>query len=200
MLWGIRIPNLEELKDQLLKTVDHVIEKGRWDNSFFLKNILKQLQELREYIVRELTDSDLDINQRKAAHQQLQTITQEKSGHQRVYIALYQSEADRLDRWVIVIKTLISYGITRPIYATEAEVQGMIRDKQGKGDAYVTVWVKETDILSSSLEGATLKDRSGNNLLRLREGFFRLENVVEFVLDGQHYHLINQNLVLSDIA
>ena len=45
---------ISKLRDQLLQTVDNAIEKGRWDNSLFLKNILKQLQELREYIIKEL--------------------------------------------------------------------------------------------------------------------------------------------------
>ena len=130
--------------------------------------------------------------------QKPQKIMQEKEGHQCVYIALYQSESERLDRWMTTIKTLVSYGVTRPIYGTEAEVHGMIRDKQGKGDAYVSVWVKQTDILSPHLEGAALKDRCGNSLLRLREGFFRLENVIEFILDGQHYQVLGQNLVLLD--
>jgi len=188
---------ISKLRDQLLQTVDNAIEKGRWDNSLFLKNILKQLQELREYIIKELGETAptevVDIQQR------IRKIIQEKEGYQRVYIALYQTESDRLDRWLVTIKLLAGgYSVSRPIYASETEIQSMLREKNGKGDAYVVVWVKQSDILPPQ-EGMPLKDRWGHDLLHLKDSFFRLENVIEFVLNGRRYHLADHGLKLSDL-
>ena len=189
--------SINNLKEQLLAAVDSAIENGYWDSSLFLKNMLKQLQELRAYISKELT-GNIPATKEEEIKQRIVNILREKEGYKTVYIALYQTENDRLDRWLLTIKLLSEYGISRPVYGSEAEMHNMLREKHGKGDAYVSVWVKETDILPTKGEGSLLKDRWGQVLLQLKDGFFRLENVIEFVLNGRRYHVLENSLILVD--
>jgi len=182
----------KEVKDQLVTAIDQAIEKGEWTGSLFLKNILKQLEELRGYVIQELSED----TSAKTISQKRQEAPQEREGYERVYISLYQSESNRLDRWVATIKMLTGYGISRPVYRSEEEVQHMIREKQSKSDAYVTAWVKQADILPS-YSGTPLKDRWGYELVALKEGSVKPENIIMFVHDGKQYYLTDQGLMLA---
>jgi intracellular multiplication protein IcmQ len=182
----------KEVKDRLLEAIDQAIEKGDWMGSLFLANILKQLQDLRAYVAHELDDKVLTA----AESQKRRQDQPEREGYVCVYISLYQAESDRLDRWFSSIKMLASYGVSRPVYASEEEIQHMIRDKQSRSDAYVSIWVKKTDILPAV--GLPSKDRWGYPLLSLREGSIRLENIIAFFHSNEEYYLTDQGLVLVE--
>jgi len=186
-------PTSKEVKDQLVAAIDEAIEQNEWTGSLFLKNILKQLQELRAYIIQELSEDTSPSVGSKIREATLQ----EREGYERVCIALYQSESDRLDRWFATIKMLTGYGMSRPVYRSEDEVRRVIQAKQSKSDAYVVVWVKKIDILSP-YGGVPLKDRSGYELLTIKEGSIKPENIITFVHGGQHYYLTDKGLVPSD--
>lgn len=187
-----------EMKNQLLEALNEVMEKGQWHSSLFLRNILKQLQELHMQVTHEFTEVDEEEREEAITNnlQQRQALAEEREGYQRAYITLYQAYSDQLDRWFTAIKMLDKYSASRAAYHSVQDVENMIRQKQSKCDAYVIVWVKETDILPVG-EAGVLKDRWGYELMTLKEGSFSLKNVIEFVHDGKHYCLTGQGLVLN---
>jgi Dot/Icm secretion system protein IcmQ len=182
----------KEIRDQLVLAIDEAITKGRWESSLFLKNTLKQLQTLRAHIIKELGEEDDAVVTTDSAQAML--LLTEREGYERIYIALYQSESDNLDRWFSTIKMLTGYSMSRPVYRSEEEVRHMIREKQTKSDAYVIVWVKQADILPS-YSGVPLKDRWGYELLTIKEGAVRSENIVMFVYNDTRYRLTHQSLL-----
>lgn len=184
----------KEVRDRLVEAIDQAIEKGDWTGSLFLANILKQLQELRAYVEHELGESALSVTD--AIQKRRRTLTAEREGYLCAYISLYQSESDRLDRWLATIRMLVGHGVSRPVYASEEEIQHMIREKQSRSDAYVSIWIKKTDIIPSV--AAPLKDRWGYTLLTLREGSIQLENIIAFFHGSNEYYLTDQGLVLVE--
>jgi Dot/Icm secretion system protein IcmQ len=187
----------KEVKDQLLAAIDQAIEKGDWIGSHFLMNILKQLQDLRTYVLHELSEepSAAPGSNHNLPQKQLD-LAEEKEGYVRVYVSLYQSESDSLDRWFSTIKMLTGYGVSRPVYATEEEIQHVMRERRSPHDAYVSLWVKKTDIIPS-YSGSPVKDRWGYTLLTLKEGSIQLQNIILFMHSGRRYYLTNRGLVLA---
>lgn len=186
--------NLTEIRDQLLEAIDKAIKEGNWDSSLFFRNILKQLLEIREHIAQTFTEAgDVAPSLTPVAH--YHAIPDTKEGYERVYIALYQAEGGRLDRWFSTIKMLTIYSVSRPVYRSEAEIGEVIRTKKGKSDAYVIAWVKQSDIIPS-YSGSPLKDKWEHELLTLKEGSIKLENIVRFVHDEKNYYIHGEELVV----
>lgn len=188
--------NLKEIRDRLLEAVDKAITEGSWETSLFFKNIKKQLLEIREFIVTELAEEGEETPTATIDPDHHTHALEEREGYERVYVTLYQTDSARLERWLSTIKMLTGgHSVSRPAYRNEADVEEVIRIKQSKSDAYVMVWVKQSDIIPS-YSGAPLKDKWQHELLTLKEGGIKLENIIEFRHDGKTYHLRGDTLVL----
>ncbi len=175
-----------ETRNKLLALIDRTINQGHWDSSLFYRNILKKLEEMRQYVLSTLGDKEQDLSHSEVA------AVEEKTGYRRVYIMLYQIKGEYLETWVNAVKTLPGYCVTRPIYNQEEHVQEIMRSKRGKSDAYVSLWVKAEDIAAGN---ALSQDRFGHPLINIREGSIKLENMIEFVHDGNTYQFIENQLV-----
>jgi Dot/Icm secretion system protein IcmQ len=181
------------LKDKLVAELDKLIEKGHWDQSLFYKNILKRLQALRQRIIDTLED-DQDAFSSSSAFPNLPS---HKEGYRRMYVAVYQTEGERMDRWLHLVKNLPNFAISRPVYSEEDHVEELIRAKHGRNDAYVILWVKEQDILTP-LGGALPFDRFQHELYTLRPSGVKLENLIEFVHGRKRYFLNHGQFVLKE--
>lgn len=177
-----------EIREKLIQTLDSIIENGRWGSSLFLKNLLKRIEAMRAKLLAKLTASTASSTVALLAATQ-------KEGYQRVYIELYQASCENIENWAKTLKSLTEHFVSRPVYRMEADVQELVRTKHSRTDAYVTVWVKQSDIIPSS--GEVLKDRLGHELLKLRENSVQLENIIEFVHDKITYVLEAEQLVLK---
>lgn len=180
-----------EVKDKLLEALDEAIHQGHWQGSLFYKNILKQLLELRKYVEEKLGAQLTEVSH---GSENNPASVEAKEGYEIVYISLYQAETDRMDRWLLTIKSLTEQYVSRPVYRNVAQLEELIRAKRSRTDGYVAVWVKSSDILLSS-SGVPIKDRLGNELLTLQQGCVQLENIIEFVHDGRQYRIIDNQLV-----
>lgn len=181
------------LKDKLLAALDKLIEKGHWDQSLFYKNILKRLHALRQSIIDSLEDEQDAF----ASSSSLPEIPLQKEDYRRMYVAVYQTEGERMDRWLYLVKNLPSFSISRPVYGEEAHAEELMRAKRGRNDAYVILWVKEQDILSP-LSGALPFDRFHHALYTLKPTGVKLENLIEFVHDGKRYFFHKGQFVLKE--
>jgi intracellular multiplication protein IcmQ len=183
----------QELKDKLLTSLDKVILEGHWDQGLFSKNILKRLQSLRQRIVDNFGNEEEVVAELAA----IQAIPEQKPGFRRVYAAIYQTDGERMDRWLHMIKNLSDFSASRPIYGEEAHVQELMRSKRGRNDAYVVLWMAEQDILPP-LGGQLPFDRFQHELYSLRPKGVKTENIIEFVHDGKCYALQEGRLVLKE--
>lgn len=185
--------NLTDIRDRLLAAIDKAISEGSWETSLFFRNILKQLLKIREHIAQVFTEAGnvvptIQIPEHHA-------IPEQREGYERIYITLYQTEGSRLDRWSSSIKRLTGYSVSRPAYRAEADVNEVLRNKKSKSDAYVVVWIKQSDIIPS-YSGAPLKDKWGHELLTLKENSVKLENIIRFTHDEKNYRLRGEELIL----
>lgn len=181
----------EEIKASLeiLKILDEAIETGPWDHSLFFKGIGKKLRDARERFVHELNLDEL------LAEKPVAAIAQERTDLIEVYISLYQSEGGNIAKWQSVVSTIAGYSMTRPVYRNEADIQEAIRAKEVRhNDAYVVVRIHKEDILPPFTEKPPV-DRHGHELLHLREGSVRLENIVRVVHSSGQYDFRNGMLI-----
>lgn len=181
-----------EVKNRLLGTIDKVIGNGQWETSLFFRNILKRLLGLRASIIDQLGEDAEDAS--SSSQSELSAI-EHKEGYQRIYVAIYQADGTHLNRWINVIKSLCERCMSRPVYSTEEEVAEMIRAKGSRSDAYIVAWIRPTDIVAS-YNGIVLKDRFGHELLTLKDGSIKLDNITEFVHEKKRYCFNSDRLVL----
>lgn len=182
-----------EVKNRLLTSIDKAIQEGRWDSGLFYKNVLKRLLKMREYVIDQLPDENetaVDVSSQDI-------MLQHKEGYELVYVAIYQAEGNKLDRWLSVIRTLNERCMSRPVYPDEAQVQETMRSKRSRNHAYVVVWIKKTDIISSP-NGNIFKDQLGHELVTLKDNSLKLNNIIEFVHDGRRYLFKEDRLLLRN--
>lgn len=179
-----------DIREKLVQILDGLIEHGRWDSSLFLRNLLKRLQQVRATIAEKLPPPMLQDSS-------LEGVVS-KEGYERVYIELYQSSCEDLTSWRRTIENLCEHFVSRPVYRLEEHVQELIRSKRSRTDAYVVVWVKRDDIMPSA-DGHPVVDRFGHEVVRLKEGSVKIENIIEFVHDKLVYIYKDEQLVVKKV-
>ncbi len=173
---------------KILKALDETIATGPWDYNLFFKGIGKQLLEARERFVREL-----GLEGHKNGDKGL--ADEAEAAFIEVYVSLYQAEGANISKWQTVVNTLAGYNLTRPVYKNETDVVEAIRSKEFKqNDAYVAVKILKADITQPFTESPPV-DRYGHELLVLREGAVRQENISRFVHMSGEYEFRNNTLV-----
>lgn len=183
--------NSIEINRQLIDVLDELLVKGNWEASLFLRAAGKQIRELRDQAYQLLIDVTGEITTQKNNN------VLEKADHIKVYISLYQNEGNNLTKWYQMIKALTEHSVSRPVYREEEQAKVIIRSKADvQPEGYVAAFIKENDILQMPF-GKTAVDRFGNELLSLRPGAIKLENIIEFVHCQQSYLLQDGGLVLK---
>lgn len=178
----------EELKAnlQILKELDELLADGPWEHNLFFKGIAKKLKDARDRFVDEL-----GLEQKTTA-----TLPEENpinSDYQEVYISLYQAEGTNIAKWQTVVNSLAGFNITRPIYKNEQDVKAAIRAKSfQQNDAYIALRVPKDYVLTPFNTSAT--DRNGFELVVLKEGTMKLENITRFVHQSGEYDFRNYSL------
>lgn len=184
----------EETKKSLeiLKALDEAIEKCQLDDSLYFRGIRKKLTDARERFIAEL---DLDAHLKKLADAESPPQTSlEESQFVEVYISLYQAEGANIRKWENILSSITALSVSRPAYKNEEDVAATIRAKAHKiNDAYVAVKVHKDDLLKSS--DKLLADRAGKEVLALREGVIRPQNITRFVHVSGVYKFRNGSLI-----
>lgn len=169
-----------QLKIELLKIVDHILEEGYWDaeDGLLFEASGKKIKDLRERIKKEIELDSLSSDDLNS------TIAQriaERSGLQEVYISLYCSHGSVIKRWEAILNAIQNLGISRPIYKDENDVCSLVRSKANQeNEAYAVVYIKQEDILEST-EGMPMTDRFNHELLMVRDGVITPGNVAKFI-------------------
>lgn len=158
----------------VLQALDDALAQGPWDESNFLRVIGKNIKEIRDNLASQLE---------KDSGAEAEKINREikRNNQQEVFIALYSSEGNHLQSWERIISNLPRQMISRPIYATEYDVQYLIKSKENKvNEGYVAIFINQDDILLMSPD-KTPVDKFGKKLMSLKDRSLNLENVSRFV-------------------
>lgn len=186
-----REKDYKEIRKKILESLEKAINQGSWESSdsLFIRNIGKRLIEIHSRAAKALSVNEAPLSVAAAKNRI------EQDGHIRVYISIYQADGINLESWRTTIKGLTEYTISRPIYKQEAHIKSLMGAKiDSQCSAYVCVDVKESDIVPAHA-GKPIQDKFGHELLTLREGSVKLENIVEFVHQGRVYNLAQDELV-----
>lgn len=184
--------NLQEqvkLKNELLTLFDKALADGNWEASLYFRTVGKRLRELRQRIVEEIDTGESEVKVSCS-------VSQPKEGFIKVYISIYQADSANLDRWRSTVKALADYSINRPTYRAQEHIEAILRAKTDvRREAYVVVHVRENSIIPQ-YPGRAMTDRFGNELVTLKEGSVKLENIIEFVHEGKRYSINHGEFVL----
>lgn len=187
---GEKDPDSETLR-RFIEIVDEALVAGEWQGTHLLRSMEKKIKELREEAVQLQTQLKEDVMAKSIGaggntHSNLET----------VYVSVYQQDFNDLRKWERTLKSITDYSITRPVYKEEDHIKEMIRGRPDPNkEGYVAVMVKAEDIVPG-FAGKPATDKSGYDLLNIKEGGVRPAGIRRFVLGDKTYEFIDGSLKL----
>lgn len=183
----------EQQTQDILQALDKAIESGPWEESNFLRVIGKNLQEIRSNFLTQINKSEVDIKGKQSSYSNRSVPL--KNGQQEVFIALYSTEGNNLQSWERILSNLPHQMVSRPVYANEEDVIGLIKSKENKiTEAYVAVYINQMAILPMAPD-KILRDKFGKSLLSLKDRSLSLENINRFVHLSNNYRYVKGRLL-----
>ena len=182
----------EEQSNAILHALDEALKKGPWDDSYFLRVIGKNLQQIRDDFAKEVAAGKEERIQEQSS---LTNRVSEDPNQQEVYVSLYTTGGSVLQTWERVIANLPRQIISRPVYANEEDLQRVIKSKENPvNEAFVAIYINQSDILSVAADKIPL-DRFGKPLMMLKDKAINLLNISRFVHSSGVYTLQKGRLV-----
>lgn len=181
-----------EVNKKLIAMLDDLLDTCNWESSLFLKTASKKFLALRTEAEQLLLAATMPNIAPK------NVVLQTKEGHTKVFLSVYQTEGANLQKWYVTLKSLDEYSISRPVYREEEHITAMIRAKSDpQREGYVVLFVKNDSIIHVP-PGKIATDRLGHELITLKTGAVKQENILEFVHCQQHYQMNETGLVLKE--
>lgn len=175
-----------KIAKKLATVLTDLLSHTEWDSSLFLKTTRKKLEGLLNEttaIVSEETSSAKEAAQK--APKALE------AGQFQAYILLYQFDSSKLQNWQYTIKAFVSHSTNRPTYRSEQEIRAFIRAKKEiERYGYIIVNLRDEDVYSL---GEPIFDALGHQLINLKEGIIKLNNIVGFVHANKQYYTLLQD-------
>lgn len=185
------MPTPEEI-NSLIEKFEETIRKWPKNGGLFIDLMGEKLKQIEKGFITELA-TQLPP---EAFAQKNGKPTNALSGETEVYVALYQMDGDNMDRWAMTLSAIAIQGISRPIYASEADVCSMIRAKEQRNkEGYAVVKLMESDIVKSP---SPLQDRFGKKLIHVKPGSLKTNAIVKFVHISGQYAWKNGKLIKLD--
>lgn len=182
----------DQQNEEILKALNDALENGPWDKSNFLKVIGKNLKDIRDGFSNQV---NAHSRMQLKADSNLANRVALRSGQREVYVSLYSAEGAKLQSWERIVANLPHQMISRPIYADEEDIKAALKLKENKlNEAYVAIYIHQTDILPVSPEKASV-DKLGKVLLSLKNNALNLENISRFVHQSGVYRYEQGRLV-----
>ncbi len=181
--------------EDILRILDDLVSQAGWDSSMFLRVINKSLQTMRDDFATK-AEAVYHLQQSNVSSHLANRVAV-RSGQQEIYVSLYSSDGGNMQTWERIVLNLPKHTISRPIYASEEDVNQMMRHKENKmNEAYVSAYVNQTDILS--IGDKTPYDKLGKALLTLKDRSITLNNINRFVHTSGIYVLEHGRLTKQE--
>lgn len=106
-----------------------------------------------------------------------------------VYVALFNAQGDKLYTWhkFLTPQALFDHSVNRPIYSTQEDIDAMLRSKANKQQqAYLEIAIDKNDLLDTS-EASPSQNPTNFELLRIKQGSLKAENIRSFFHAGKKY-------------
>lgn len=179
----------------LLKSVEQAVKEGPWEKSIFLRATGKKLKDfhdkLRNILKTQEKQTLSSIHSQLAKH----ASNAATGGQTEVFVSLYNSDGQNMQRWQRLLLTISSQAVSRPVYANQHDVEELIRAKPNKiNEGYASVSVPNDYILTNKNNNQP-KDRLGNDLVVTKDGSIKTENINYFMHDFTRYTIKNNQLV-----
>jgi intracellular multiplication protein IcmQ len=178
------------LNQKITELLDRIIKAGDWESSLFLRNTISLLKKRLDIanVLKEEFES-----QGFVAEQAFPPVDPENAIV--LYIALYQTDGNTLEKWEKQLSSILKIAQSRPIYDEESKVINTLRSNLDRAtDAYVKVLVDKNEIIDSA---RVMKDRLGQGLITVSITAIRPENIVEFIHQGKRYNFLNKKLIVN---
>ena len=185
------MPTPEELS-ALLRQFQATLTQWPHDSGLFFELMQKKIEGMQSQFVQAVAEQ-LPAQTFGKNTDTTQTATNQTD----VYVELYQSDGDNMDRWAMILKAIAVQAISRPIYQNEADVCSMIRAKQQPNkEGYAVVTVPDADIMNPAI---SCKDSAGRPLVQIKSGTLKSENIIRFVHITGQYVWQNDRLIKLDL-
>jgi intracellular multiplication protein IcmQ len=171
---------------KMLETLNDTLAVGPWNEGSFILMIGKKIRALRDDLVTQISkyeETELSSSEYLAHRAHL------SASHKIVYVSLYSSEGVSIGSWEKIIANLPRQIVSRPVYATEEDVQNIIKTKEKKiNEAYAVFYVEAAAILDLGAD-KSMVDKLGKPILVLKDNAIILENIEYFVhLSGKYQY------------
>lgn len=177
---------------ELIRIFDKMIAEGNWEGGLFFQVAGNKLKDFRDQLKKKI---NIDTGNSEPTPAEMANYIKQRSGLIEVYIALYSAEGNNLRKWEVVLSNLTRQLVNRPIYKREKDIQDIIKTKENPiNDAYAIAYVSETDIIKFSAHDKPVLDRFGHELVSLKEGALKVENITKFVHLAGEYSYNKGNL------
>lgn len=178
---------------KVLDTLNKAVDKGPWEKTLFLRAIGQKLKDLRDRFRKDMRlDENTEQTQQSPAH--LAARVAERSGQVEVFISLYCATGGELPAWEKILSSMGKQVITRPTFRAEKDIRELIRTKiNPKNEAYIAVYINKTDLLKP-IPGKEPVDALGHQLLIVREGAVKANNITRFMHTSGRYSYRNGKL------
>lgn len=180
----------------ILKALNEAIENGPWDVTVFFQAMRNKLVEIRDRFKQDVNLED--INDSSMAGTLFGRIAK-RSGITEVYVLLYNADGTNLAKWENILRTISTHTVSRPIYNLEKNARSALRAAVTKpNEAYISVFIPEEDIMPTQ-SGRIAHDRYGHEILNLKEGAIKAENIHQFIHVSGRYDYDNNKLVWHSV-
>lgn len=176
----------------LLEALDNAIKDNIWQQTPLLQTYQKRLQTMRDHFYSSIDYENYMQNNGNHAEQK----EQNRTGQLKVYVSMYNSEGENIDKWYLIIQGLINGSIQRPVYRVEEDLRSLIRAKEvPQNEAYLTVYINNSDIL----EAEPILDQQGVELTQIKQNSIKQENIVELTHTSGSYVIKNNKLMSKEL-
>lgn len=175
-----------EINRELVAVLESLLKEGEWEASLFLQAASKRIHSLHDQAKALLKQSIGN-----AAINSSESSAASNVKRSKVFISLYQADSRDLTKWQMLLNNLAEVSMSRPIYRQQEEIEKMIRYKEDSSkEAYVAINVEDSKLIQAETQHVQ-KDRSGFELVVLKEGAIQRSNIVEFVHGQQRYKFVD---------
>lgn len=179
---GCEGENTQAICDEIIALVDRVLAIEGWQDSLFLRNLMKPLEQAKDEAQAIL---DSRSNKANVGIKQNIAIAEDEVV---LYMTLYQAQGYDLNAWSLQLRSIKHTMLGRPIYSDEESARTTIRSKVDQSrDAYVVLRVKREYMMNHAAPSAQF-DRHNNKLVTLEQGAIATESILEFVYMNNRYH------------
>jgi Dot/Icm secretion system protein IcmQ len=178
---------------ELFSVLDDLLTPAKWEGSTLLQAALQQLRKAYD----RLRASEQEFSVIEAAKLAREAAEVAKRANMtQVFISLYQADGFNMQKWAALLNAIAESSLSsRPVYRLEPDVCTTIRMKEQKqNEGYAAIYVSPNAILPVASGQAAL-DKQGHELVFIKEGALRPENMIYFCHISGRY-VLKENILI----